>query len=430
LRSPSQSQRLPSLRGAAAPHVVMVGAMDGASIRAVIETPIRDEIVEIAAIVVTGMSAAIAVRAVTAASAWRDAAVAVATVTELASAGVIRIVASAPQSVGTMRPVRKARAIATRVDAARVAAATEIATVTAEMPTGATEIAWKQATVPVANPTATTTSEIASTQRQPAAQARRMPKVRTAVASGQHKGPPDQPVVSAVTASNAEVDVVVVGVAAVAGVVARERAQLLSTEVSQAVARTQRGSAGPWASRSAPKALADTEARPRTATTIILHRRTRASTLTTESQVAAGVIIASHANRSTRGERNRLRAQARARMSRSILSAAVRMKRESRASSARTNKAPRGSHQGLRSRPLGTRQALVSQCPVSPPSPVRRRCPISTPSPARHLNHVNPRPSNSAHRLRVAKAARSRLVQRNHTLSGPPPHRTVVATSR
>jgi hypothetical protein len=409
----------------------MAGAMDGASIRVVIDMPIRDEIVAIGAIVatvVTGMSAAIAVRAVTAESAWRDAAVAVATVTELASAGVIRIVASAPQSVGTMRPVRKARAIATRVGAARVVAATEIATVTAEMPTGPTEIAWKQATVPVANPTATTTSEIASTQPQPASQAIRMPKVRTAAASGQHKDPPDKPVVSAVTASNAEVDVVVVGVAAVAGVVARERAQLLSTEVSQAVARTQTGPAGPWASRSAPKV--DTEARPRTATTIILHRRTRASTLTTESQVAAGVIIASHANRSTRGERNRLRAQARARMSRSILSAAVRMKRESRASSARTNKAPRGSHRGLPSRPLGTRQALVSQCTVSPPSPVRRRCPVSTPSPARHLNHVNPRPSNSAHQLRVARAARSRLVQRNHTLSGPPPQRTVVATSK
>ena len=209
-----------------------------------------------------------------------------------------------------------------------------------------------------------------------------------------------------------------VGVAAVE-VVARERVEPLSTELNQAAARTQRGppplgiraltarSTDLWASHSAAqKALADTQALSRTATTIILHRSkagARARTLTTlERHWVAAVVIASRASHPKRVDRSSLQAKARARTSPSHLAGAVRMRRESR-------------H------------------PASHPSRARHPCPVRLPSPERRPNRVSPRPINPDPRVRAARtvrAARRRVVQRSHTLSGPPPRRTIVATIR
>ena len=137
--------------------------MGDASIRGAIGMPIRDVIVEIGVIVEIEVTAAIGARDATVGTAWRDAAAEVETVTVVASADVTRIDASALQSVATMRFVRKAKAIATKVGAAKVVAVKEAAI--AGIPTGRMEIARKRATGPVARSTGTTTSEIASTRR-------------------------------------------------------------------------------------------------------------------------------------------------------------------------------------------------------------------------------------------------------------------------
>lgn len=361
--------------------------MEDASIHVAIDTPIRGVIGVTGAIVVTEVIAATGARDVRVASAWRGVA-AVVTVTEVASADVIRIDVSALRSVATMRLARKAKAIAARVGAAKEVAATE--TAIAVIPTGPMAIASKPATGPVVNPTATTTSETASTLQQPSARLR--PKARIAVASAPRRVPPDKPVVNVVTASSAEAAVVVVGVAAEAEVVARARAQSLQTEVNQAVATTPRDPADRWASRSAPKKEpADTEARARTATTIS-HRteRARARTHTNVESLAAAV-IANHASRSSRNS-----------------AAAVRMSR--------------GSHRAMASRSLGSHRALASQHRVSPSSPARRhqrvrhrsrashRLPVRHRSPARHrppvrtrslASHPHPARSRASHPNRV-----------------------------
>jgi hypothetical protein len=213
----------------------MEDAMGGASIRADIGMPIRDAIEAIAE---TEVNAASVSRAVMAANAVRDAARAVVIATAEASAGVIRSDASGLQSVATTRLVRKAKAIAARAIALRAIAARAIAaragaakvavvkvaaamdTATAGIPTGPMGVAWTQAIVPPATPTATTIAEIASTQRQPAQRVIPEPTVRTAAASGQHTG---KLVANVVTESSAVADVGVVGADAGA-VVARETA--------------------------------------------------------------------------------------------------------------------------------------------------------------------------------------------------------------
>jgi len=145
--------------------------MEDVSTPAVIDTPIRGasaaiEVTEV--IAVTAASEAIAARDATVGSAWKDAAVAVETVTVVASAAVIRIGASALQSVATVRLARKAKATATRVTATKAGAAKGVAameTAIAVIPTERMEIAWKPAIGRLANPTATTTLEIGSTRR-------------------------------------------------------------------------------------------------------------------------------------------------------------------------------------------------------------------------------------------------------------------------
>jgi hypothetical protein len=150
-------------------------AMDDASIRGVIDMPIRDAIAGTAEIALIGASAVIGPRDVRrVGSAWRDAVArdavardavaAVVIVTAVASAAVTRTDASVLWSVAITKPVvRKAKAIATRVGAAKGRGATAIEI--AATPTGPMEIAWRQAIAPVANPTSMTTSEIASKRR-------------------------------------------------------------------------------------------------------------------------------------------------------------------------------------------------------------------------------------------------------------------------
>src|SRR3569833_4772182 len=145
-----------------------------------------------------------------------------------------------------------ASAIAAKGGLVKGVAAMETANATANavIPTDLMEIAWKQATVRPVTPTATTIMEIASTQRQAAARVTRIPRARIAVAAnGLQTDPVDNRGLSAVTASSAEVDVVVVGVDVAAEVGARARAQSLPTETSQAVARARRGPAPRWACR-------------------------------------------------------------------------------------------------------------------------------------------------------------------------------------
>jgi len=118
----------------------MGGAMDGVSIRAVIDMPILDETEGTVAI---GEIVEIEARDVTAGSVWRGVAAEVVTVTVVASAAVIRIDASVRQSVATMSLARKAKAIAARAVAPKGVVA--MATATAVIPTGPMEVAWKAA---------------------------------------------------------------------------------------------------------------------------------------------------------------------------------------------------------------------------------------------------------------------------------------------
>jgi hypothetical protein len=145
--------------------------MGAVSIR-VIGTPIHDVIVA----TVTGATAAIGVTVAKAGSAWKVAAVAVVTVTVVATAGVIRIDASVRRNGARMRFALKVKVLVVRDVAVRE-------TVTAVMPPGSRGTAWKQAVAPVANPPAMTTLEIVWTQRPSAARVILAPRVKTAVES-------------------------------------------------------------------------------------------------------------------------------------------------------------------------------------------------------------------------------------------------------
>jgi hypothetical protein len=141
----------------------MDGVMDVASIRVVIDTP------TVALAAIGAVNAAIGLRAATAASAVKDEAAAVVTVTVLASVDAIRIGASAHHQSGVMTLVVRVKTIVAkdvvRVAAVKVAAAREIAaivmTAIAMMAIGSTAIGWKPARLRVANPTFGMTSGIA-----------------------------------------------------------------------------------------------------------------------------------------------------------------------------------------------------------------------------------------------------------------------------
>jgi len=167
-----------------------------------------------------------------------------------------------------------------------------------------------------------------------------------------------------------------------------------------------------------------------------------------------------NASRSDRGDRKNPRATARARSNRASRNSMVAV-RMNHASSVGTNRARPGSHQPPVSQHLGCHHrnplsrrhrshlpsashlpnasglANASQ-PVNAShlASARRRRPASRhnrmahPSPARHPNRVNPRPINPELRPRRVARARNRAVRRSPTLSGPPRHHTIVATSR
>lgn len=376
----------------------MADATGGASTRAVIDTPIRGAI---EVIVETGATAASEARAE---SAPRDAAAAGVTATVVASAGVIKIDASALQNAVTMSPARKARAIVAKAAAAKevvvakVAVATE--TATAAISTGPMEIVWKQATARLLNPAATTTSEIGSTQRQRARPEIPAPKVRSAAANGRHTDPR---VENAVMASSAAADVVAVEAGAAAGVVAPEKARPLPTELSQVIANTPKDPSG-------AKELASTAATLPTATITTqdtARARTSILTIVESRSRAAAVAIASLANLSSREDHRNRQAPVRVRSNRASRSS-TRVLRMSRASSARTIRERHESHRAAVSHHLACHRTLVSHQvsanrlrSASHPRNARRQRPESRqrraahPSLASHHNHVSPHPPPS-----------------------------------